>query len=372
MPRHAEIAGAGLAGLTAAAALCRRGWTARVHERMPSVRIVGSGLSIFENGLRVLKAVDAEDDSVRDARRGLVRETRDAYGNTTSQMSYSGRMYEITRKQVASALAAAAERAGAEIVTGSTAIAADPEGVLHLENGRSMKADLVLAADGIHSRVRDSLRLPMRRQPLADGAIRIMIPRSVEEAQTPDGKMNVEYWSGTRRILVAGCSDTELYVALTALDSDSEAKTLPIKKNVWKKSFPFLDALIDRLDGEARWDRFETVKMPRWSSGRVVVLGDAAHAMAPNLGQGGACAMMNALALAVELETAQDVPAALTAWEQRERPLTDHTQRWSTFYSALTTWPDRMRSLAFATVTGVPWLRKQPLRAMNHIPTGTT
>jgi len=94
--------------------------------------------------------------------------------------------------------------------------------------------------------------------------------------------------------------------------------------------------------------------------------------MAPNLGQGGACAMMNALALAVELETAQDVPAALTAWERRERPLTDHTQRWSTFYSALTTWPDRMRSLAFATVTGVPWLRKQPLRAMNHIPTGTT
>ena len=73
----------------------------------------------------------------------------------------------------------------------------------------------------------------------------------------------------------------------------------------------------------------------------------------------------------VELETVQDVPAALSAWERRERPLTYHTQRWSTFYSALTTWPDRWRSLAFATVTGVPWLRKQPLRAMHHIPTGT-
>lgn len=371
MRRHAEIAGAGLAGLTAAAALCRRGWTARVHERMANVRIVGSGLSIFENGLRVLKAVDAEDDAVRGARRGVVRETRDRHGRTTSRMRYATRMYEITRRQVAAALAAAAERAGAEIVTGSTATAADPEGWLHLDDGRRLKADLVLAADGIHSRVRDSLGLPMRRSALADGAIRIMIPRSAAEAATPDGQMNVEYWSGTRRILVAGCSETELYVALTALDADAEAKALPIRKDVWKQSFPCLHALIDRLDGEARWDRFETVKMPRWSAGRVAVLGDAAHAMAPNLGQGGACAMMNALALAVDLETNQDVQSALAVWERRERPLTDHTQRWSTFYSALTTWPDRMRSLAFLAATRLPWLRSQHLRAMHHIPTGT-
>ena len=145
MRRHAEIAGAGLAGLTAAAALCRRGWTARVHERMPSVRIVGSGLSIFENGLRVLKAVDAEEEAVRGARRGLVRETRDAHGNTTSQMSYSGRMYEITRRQVASALAAAAERAGAEIVTGSTAIAAEPEVLLRQRRFLRRNGEIIIA-----------------------------------------------------------------------------------------------------------------------------------------------------------------------------------------------------------------------------------
>ena len=369
--RHAEVIGAGMAGLTAAAALCQRGWSVRVHERTPSLRIAGSGLSIFENALRVMRAVGAEAEATRGAREGFERETRDGLGRTTSRLRYATRMYEITRQQVFTALAAAARRAGAEIATSSTVTSAHPDGSITFDDGSSVRADLVIAADGVHSRIRETLGIPWRRRWLADGAIRIMIQRRPEELEHPDKDKNVEYWSGHRRILVAPCSDTELYVALTTLDDDEEGKRLPIHKPLWKRGFPCLEAVIDRLEGEPRWDRFEVVRMKRWSSGRVAVVGDAAHAMAPNLGQGGACAMMNALALAVYLEHAVDVPRALIEWERRERPLTDHTQRLSSFYSALTTWPEALRSAAFFFTMRSKWLREQYLRTALHIPTGT-
>lgn len=368
--RHAEIAGAGMAGLTAAAALAQRGWAVRVHERMPAMRIVGSGLSMFENALRVLRAIGAEADATRGAREGFDRETRDAQGRTTSHLRYATRMFEITREQVVSALAAAAERSGAEIVTSSAVVDVDPTGRVLLADGRSCAADLIVVADGANSRLRDTLGIPYRQRWLKDGAIRTMTARLPEELTGADAKKNIEYWSGKRRILVAPCSDSELYVALTALDADEIAKQIPLEHQTWIRSFPCLEGTIRRLTGEARWDRFQTVKMQRWTTGCVAVLGDAANAMAPNLGQGGACGMMNALSLAVMLETSPEVSAALVAWERKERPLTDHTQNYSNLYSELTTWPDAMRSLAFWAISRSRWLSSQHLKTARHIPTG--
>src|SRR5262245_38551109 len=60
--RHAEIAGAGLGGLTLATALAHRGWSVRVHERAPHLRDIGVGTSIWENGHRALEAVGALDE----------------------------------------------------------------------------------------------------------------------------------------------------------------------------------------------------------------------------------------------------------------------------------------------------------------------
>ncbi|MGH7002581.1 MAG: FAD-dependent oxidoreductase, partial [Alphaproteobacteria bacterium] len=241
--RHAEIVGAGMAGLTAAAALCQRGWTVRVHERMPAVRTGGSGLSIFELALRVMRAIGAEDDAVRGARQGYERETRDARGRTTSHLTYATTMFEITREQVVAALMAAARRLGAEIVTGSAVAMASSDGTITLEHGEIATADLIIAADGVHSRIRDALGIPWSRKWLRDGAIRIVIDRKAEDIAHPDGRKNVEYWSGHRRILVAPCSDRDLYVALTTLDSDEAGKRLPIEKDLWKRSFPALEAL---------------------------------------------------------------------------------------------------------------------------------
>ena len=64
---HAEIAGAGFAGLTAAIALHHRGWSVRVHEKESELRAFGAGIFIWENGLRVLHAIGAYEDVVRGA-----------------------------------------------------------------------------------------------------------------------------------------------------------------------------------------------------------------------------------------------------------------------------------------------------------------
>ena len=92
---------------------------------------------------------------------------------------------------------------------------------------------------------------------------------------------------------------------------------MPVDRDAWKRWFPHLEALIDRIGAAGRYDRFEYIKLKRWSAGKVAVIGDAAHALPPNIGQGGGCAMMNALSLAVYLDRERDVPAALDTWERQ-------------------------------------------------------
>ena len=374
--RHAEIAGAGIGGLTTATALALRGWTVRVHERSANLRVVGAGIYVWENGLRVLQAIGAYEEAVRGCHQGWMRETRDDRNRTVAVAKWSTepprRVLSIARQQLLEALASAATKAQVELRFNSAAVAAEPDGTIVLANGERLKADLVVAADGVNSRIRDLLGLLKSRVRHADGCIRVMVPRTAEEAESIEGRKYIEYWSGTRRILKTPCSRAELYLALTALDDDAEAKALPLRKDVWKASFPHLGELIDRIDDQGRWDVFETVRLYRWSVGRVAVLGDAAHAMAPNLGQGGGCAMMNGLALATALDETRDIEHALRFWEARERPLTEHTQRVSALYSRVTTLPPRIRAIVLWLAGKSRWVIEQRERTALHVPTGAT
>jgi 2-polyprenyl-6-methoxyphenol hydroxylase-like FAD-dependent oxidoreductase len=369
--RHAEIAGAGFAGLTAACALARRGWSVRVHERAEKLRTTGAGIYIYENGLRVLEAVGAYDAAVAGANPAHMREVRDERNRLISvhRWDASARAFSIVRQQVINALAAAAARAGAEIVTGSSVVGTNAPGELVLADGRRLKADLVIGADGSNSRVRDALGLLSQRRLLPDGAIRLLIEKSDAERASAAGNKTVEYWSGSRRLLYTPCSDTDVYIALTMLDTDLAARRLPLDRAEWTRSFPQLGALIARLRGDARYDRFEVIRLKRWSAGKVALIGDAAHALPPNLGQGGGFAMMNALSLAVYLERHADITDALAHWERAERPRTDRIQRLSVFYGLPTTWPPLARSLFFA-IAG-KWLVRARRRVATSRPTGT-
>ena len=370
--RTAEIVGAGFAGLTAACALAQRGWRVRVHERADRLRSAGAGIYLYENGLRVLEALGAYDAAVAGARLTHTREVRDERNRVISVHRWSGsRVFSIVRQKVIDALAAAACEAGAEIVTGSRARAATAAGELAMADGHRLRADLIVAADGSNSCVRDSLGIVVRRKYLVDGCTRLLMARTAQERASADDGTTAEYWSGTRRILHTPCSDAELYIALTMLDRDEAAKAVPVKAELWQRAFPHLARLIDRFGELGRYDRFELIKLNRWSAGHVAIVGDAAHALPPNIGQGGGCAMMNALSLAVHLERGPDVPAALAAWEHRERPITDHTQRLSVVLGLPTTWPPPLRAFALSLAGRSKWLTRQRTRTALHRPTGT-
>ncbi|VTU46696.1 FAD-dependent urate hydroxylase (plasmid) [Variovorax sp. SRS16] len=374
---HAEIAGAGIGGLTAAAALAQRGWSVRVHERAPDLRAFGAGIYIWGNGLKVLKAIGAHDEAVVGAHVGQSFETRDHLDETMERIPINSeggaQLVTILRETLIRSLTNACRRAGVDIATDSAAVAATPEGELILADGTRHAADLVVASDGINSQVRDSLGLLEYRVPLQYGATRMLISRDDNDLPcAADRDKYIEYFSGTRRILYTPSSKTDLYVALCCEDADKAALAVPIDQDLWKKSFPHLGHLIERFADAGRWDSFDLLKLRKWSSGRVAILGDAAHAMPPYLGQGGGCALMNALSVAVAAsENPQDIPRALAQWESRERPLTEHTQHTAHMMGAMNNWPDAVRSDVLKIVGRSEQLARERMRTAVHIPTGT-
>lgn len=370
---HAEISGGGLAALVAATRLGQAGWSVRVHERSAAIRDSGSGIYVWENGLRVLEAIGAYEEATEGAVAGKGSKFRGAGGEERSRMPEDlerrMRLRSIPRQQLLTALISAAERAGVEIRTGSDVAAASPDGRLHLTSGEVLKADIVIGADGVHSPVRHSLDLTGSFEEMPDGALRAMIPRRPEDGDD----YYVEHWNGTRRILVTPVSRDQIYLALTCLHEDEAARAIPLDKRLWRESFPHLASMIDRID-EARWDRFVMVKARQWSLGHAAIVGDAAHAMTPNLGQGGGMAMQNALSLATELAhlgRREEIPAALARWEARERDLVGHTQTWSWLYGFLTTWPDELRSDAVFAASNSRWLIEQRFRTALSVPYGS-
>jgi 2-polyprenyl-6-methoxyphenol hydroxylase-like FAD-dependent oxidoreductase len=374
MRRHAEIVGGGLAGLSAAIALARRGWSVRLHERHATLRREGFGITIHANGLRVLAALGAHDDTVRDGVQLGFSELRDGADVIIARTRLDARGYRVSRVRLLSALETQARTAGVDIRYGSAPRAATPDGTIELADGSRLSADLVVAADGVNSGLRDSLGLVRSHLTLADGAQRLIIPSQPRDSARA-GNTVIEWWAGTRRIVFGACSASEIYIAFSCRGDDLAARQVPIDVAAWTQSFPVLAELLQRVHRDTDWPTvlwapFKLIRLARWSAGRVAVIGDAAHAMPPNLGQGGSCAMMGGLSLAVYLDGAEDIPAALRQWEARERPLIEHTQRWSRLYSILAGWP-RLLSAPVLSLLTLPRLRAQYRRTASHIPTGT-
>ena len=357
LSRHAEIAGAGFAGLTAAAALARRGWSVRVHEKGPEVRAFGAGIWIWTNGWRVLKAVGAYARAREDGYESPSIERYDHNGRLLMPpirfADHGARMIAVVRQKLIEALLETCLEAGVDVVTDSEVSGASEEGELQTAAGGTFPADLVIGADGVNSAVRDSLKLTRRRNGLAYGGSRLLIPRTREEMEDATDRV-LTYVNGERRLLYTPCGRTLTYLCFTVRPDDAEGRAIPVRKKAWIESFPMLEHVIERVGNDGRWDRYEVIRLKRWTRGRVAVVGDAAHAMAPSLGQGGGCAMMNALSLAAAAGDAADVPGALAAWEERERPLTERAQHISSMFSGQRT----------------DWRRRGIFETARHRPTG--
>ena len=321
--RHAEIAGGGFAGLVAAISLTARGWSVRVHERDRELRAFGAGIFIWENGLRVLDAIGAHDAVVNGAHEAGVYEDRHenrVTGATEFSAARGSRMLTMTRQHLYSAILDVAERAGVDIVTGSEVIGASPDGELQTAGGRTFRADLVVGADGVKSNVRDSLGLLTERATGAHGIIRVLVPRCLDELGLGTWDHVIDFWNLAHRllrILYVPCNGDDLYLALMASTGDDEARSMPLRNDIWVPAFAQLEPVLTKVPRDGRHDVYETSKLSRWCAGRVAIVGDAAHAMVPALAQGACLAMMNALSLAVALE--EDPGSSKPPWTSGRR-----------------------------------------------------
>jgi 2-polyprenyl-6-methoxyphenol hydroxylase-like FAD-dependent oxidoreductase len=375
-PGHAEIVGAGFGGLVAAIGLAERGWSVCVHERRESLRGEGYGIAIHNNMAHMFSAFGILERVLAGGMRIDRRDSVDRQGNVVMSRKTERSPYRIDRQHIIALLAERARDAGAEIRFRSQVTAATPAGAITLVDGEERRADLVVAADGINSTLRDTLGLLKHRIRGKDCGVRVTIPRRPAEIAADDreGTVMVEAWSDRRRVLYCPVTKGEFYVLLTCLARDTAACTTPIDAAEWARSFPTMRWLFERIRDEAdwpqtRWDRFQTIRLKRWSAGRIALLGDAAHAMAPYLAQGAGHAMMNALGLAAAAEEAPDILAALAQWERRERPLTEHTQRWTRIYGTTMFLPTPLKRAAIL-IEKIPWVAEQYVRVANHVPTG--
>lgn len=339
--RTAEIAGAGLAGMTAAAVLAQRGWKVRVHEKGPALREIGAGIFLWENALRVLETIGAYDEVATKGEMVERHQLRDHVQRVLQDdwLRGSWRLRTVVRGDLHAAIARAAVAAGAEVITSSRAVEARPEGELVLESGQRLRADLVIGADGVFSAVRESLGLTRRMVDLQDGCGRHLIDRAANDPV----RRTYEIWNGGRRLGIAPSSREKVYIFLCCPASDLQGRAQsPFDPVSWVDSYPDYRDTIERIPrrDDGRWATFHDVVCHRWSKGRVALIGDSAHAMSPNLGQGACMAMTNALALAQAVDSSPTIEMALERWETSERPIVDRAQRFSHWYGKVgTRWP---------------------------------
>ena len=377
IPGTADIVGGGFGGLVAAIALARRNWKVRLHERREAVDSEGYGIAVQRNMAAIFETFGVLDEVLAGGARLDRRDSLDRHGRVLMSRPTERSPYRVDRRHIVNVLADEAGRAGVDLRFGATIADTRPDGRLLASDGQTFAADLVVIANGVNSTLRDRSGLLTQKRLERDGAVRIAIPRLPEEIRTADadGTPMIEAWADNRRVLYCPVDRQRFYVLLGSLADDTEARATPIDPAVWSSSFPILEGFFERVAAEAdwaeaRWAQYQTVRLKRWSTGRIAILGDAAHAMPPYLAQGAGHAMMNGLGLAVALENAPDLATGLADWERRERPLTDHTQRWTRIYGNTLFLPDPLKKLAIQAERRIPWLSSQYARAANHLPTG--
>lgn len=334
------IAGGGIGGLAAAAALLQSGADVEVYEQARELKEVGAGVQLAANGTRVLYALgvgeqlkalscEAQGKEIRHWRSGETWKLFDL--GPASIERYGFPYFTVYRPDLLEVLAQAVRRAKPDAIhlgAGCLGFAQDGAGVTLKTENEQVRGDVLIGADGVHSAVRQALFGPDR--PAFTGIIAWRGIAPMERLPRHLARPVGSNWVGPGGHIVhyplrAG----KLLNFVGALErADWQVESWSTRGTSAELAADFrgwhgdIQALVREIDTPYKWALMVRAPLERWSVGRVSLLGDAAHSMLPFLAQGAVQAIEDGYVLARCLKEFDDVETALQHYEAARRERT--------------------------------------------------
>lgn len=326
----AIIIGAGIGGLSTAIALRQAGLEVEVYERTAQIREVGAGLSLWPNAIKALNKLGVGEAiqslSISQIGGGIHTwkgEILVSQSGEDLRQRFGMPVIVAHRAELQNALAQAVPsgivRLGAQI----TRFEQDSTGVTaRFADGQTARGDLLIGADGIKSVIRAQLFPDSKPRYAGYTAWRGVASFTSDPNATYWG----ESWGRGIRFGLAPLSNERAYWFCT--QNAPEGRIIPAgeRKGYLLKLFKGwhypVEQLIETTDESAilHNDIYDIAPLKTWVNGRVVLIGDSAHAMTPNLGQGACQAIEDAVVLGSALSNNDDLTTALRHYEERRIP----------------------------------------------------
>lgn len=342
--RSIAIVGAGMGGLAAAATLLRIGMKVDVYEQAARFARVGAGIQMMPNSMKVLRGIGVENSLRQTSFKPFSHLNREwDTGRVLRELPMPEDLFGapylcMHRADLTDALASAVP---AEIIHFNRKLVGLDQyagGVrLTFADGSHAVADAVVGADGVHSRVREQVLGP--DQPVHKGRI-------AYRAVFPSGRLNgldlgpsrTKWWGVDRHIVIyyVTATKSEVYFVTSVPEpadwltpeSWSAKGDVEEVRTAYEGFHPDVRAVLAACPDCHKWAILEREPLPRWSDGRVVLLGDACHPMTPYMAQGAATAIEDAAVLArcVEAFEGDDLEGAFRCYEATRKPRTSRIQ----------------------------------------------
>jgi len=329
------IIGGGLAGLAAAKALATVGLQAEIFERAPTLGEIGAGINTSPQASKVLAAIGLGEQiaAVANVLPGFV--TRDMhtgeqleyFERNREQQRYGAPHYTFHRADLMQVLASGVEPDLLHLDHRLIAIEERASGAsLTFANGVTREAAIVIGADGLHSVVRRALYGDDHPTYTGQMVWRALLKGSEVPSFVLEPMGRVQWLGPGRHFWAYYLRGREVVNIVTQEDTDQwveEGWSIPGDPAEMRLSFPnpepTLKALLDVVTECSKWGLFTRPLTENWGRGRVQLIGDAAHAMLPNAGQGACQAFEDAYILARWLDAERNDPAAALANFRRIR-----------------------------------------------------